>query len=316
MKFNFLPLLLLTLKLGAQPGTVQLQCEHLVNPLGVDVTNPRLSWKLDDPRKGALQTAFQVIVGTDSSSVFHDAGNIWNSGKLQSDSILIVYKGPKLEPFTKYFWHVIAWDQTGNQSEKNPVASFETGMMEQKNWHGAWITDTRDIALKPAPLFRQEIDVKKKIVSARAYVATGGLFELSINGKKVGNHRLDPMYTRFDRRTLYVTHDVTPYLTEGKNVLGMLLGNGWFNHQSTAVWYFDKAPWRARPKFCMDLRITYQDGTVQTISSGTSWKTALGPIIFNSIYTGEHQDGNLALNGWDTVGFDDSKWVKDRKSVV
>jgi alpha-L-rhamnosidase len=151
--------------------------------------------------------------------------------------------------------------------------------------------------------------VKKKIVSARAYVAVGGLFELYVNGKMVGDHRLDPMYTRFDRRTLYVTHDITSYLTEGKNAIGIVLGNGWYNHQSTAVWYFDKAPWRARPKFCMDLRVTYQDGTVQTFSSFTNWKTSLGPVIFNSIYTGEHQDANLEMSGWNKTGFDDSKWA-------
>jgi alpha-L-rhamnosidase len=265
---------------------------------------------MDDHRMGAAQSAYQIVVGTDSAYVANGAGNMWSTGKTLSDSILKIYSGQKLEPYTKYFWQISIWDQQGKQSERNPVASFETGMMGIENWHGAWITDSRDISLKPAPYFRQEIDVKKKVVAARAYVAVGGLFELYLNGKKVGDHRLDPMYTRFDRRTLYVTHDVTGYLTEGKNTLGILLGNGWFNHQSTAVWYFDKAPWRARPKFCLDLRITYQDGTVQTISSGTSWKTSTGPVIFNSIYTGEHQDANLEQPGWCNNGFDDSKWVR------
>lgn len=160
------------------------------------------------------------------------------------------------------------------------------------------------------PRLSWQFEVKKKIVSARAYIAAGGLFEFYINGKQVGDHRLDPMYTRFDRRTLYVVHDATNLLNSGKNAMGLLLGNGWFNLQSTAVWYFDKAPWRDRPKFCMDLRITYQDGTVQTISSGTSWKTVLSPVIFNSIYTGEHQDASLEKSGWNSAGIVDSKWAK------
>ena len=312
MKLNLICLFFVALKLNAQPvpATIGLQCEHLINPLGIDISNPRLSWKLNDSGMGAAQTAYQIIVGTDSSAVSKGNGNIWDSHKILSDSTLIVYAGQKLQPFTKYFWQVVTWNQLGKESESNPVAAFETGMMEVKNWKGSWITDSRDIALKPAPYFRQEIDLKKKVASARAYVAVGGLFELYINGKTVGNHRLDPMYTRYDRRTLYVVHDITPYLNEGKNAVGILLGNGWFNHQSTAVWYFDKAPWRARPKFCMDLRITYQDGTIQIISSGTSWKTALSPVIFNSIYTGEHQDANLEQNGWNQPGFDDSKWVR------
>ncbi len=311
-KIRFFLLLFLVLfffKLNAQLAPVRLQCEHLVNPLGMDAPNPRLSWQLEDPRKGAVQSAYQLFVGVDSIAVANGKGDIWETGKILSDSVLVTYNGKKLQPFTKYFWQVRAWDQEGQPSERNQVASFETGMMGQQNWQGSWISDSRDIALKPAPYFRKEVELKKKIVSARAYVAVGGLFELYINGEKIGNHRLDPMYTRFDRRTLYVTHDVTAYLKEGKNAVGILLGNGWYNHQSTAVWYFDKAPWRARPKFCMDIRITYQDGSVETVSSGTSWKTTLSPVVFNSIYTGEHQDANLEKTGWCTAGYDDSKWA-------
>ena len=308
MRLALLPLLFFTLQLSAQTGPFNLTCEHLTNPVGLDAPNPRLSWQLDDQRTGAVQISYQILVGTDSAAVANGKGKIWDTGRLQSDSMLITYSGSKLTPFTRYFWQVRCWDQEGQQ--KIALSTFETGLMEARNWRGAWITDTRDIALKPAPYFRQEIELKKKVVSARAYVAVGGLFELYVNGKLVGDHRLDPMYTRFDRRTLYVTHDVTKYLQEGTNTLGILLGNGWFNLQSTAVWYFDKAPWRARPKFCLDLRITYQDGSIQTISSGTSWKTALSPIISNSIYTGEQQDANLEISGWNTNGFDDSKWSR------
>ncbi|RYZ33280.1 MAG: alpha-rhamnosidase, partial [Sphingobacteriales bacterium] len=139
-------------------------------------------------------------------------------------------------------------------------------------------------------------------------IAVGGLYELFINGQKVGNHRLDPMYTRFDRRTMYVTYDVTSHLLSGANGIGVMLGNGWYNHQSTAVWNFHVAPWRARPAFCLDLRINYEDGSTETISSGKDWKTATGQVIFNSIYTAEHHDARLAQVGWDKPGFDDKKW--------
>ena len=138
-------------------------------------------------------------------------------------------------------------------------------MMQIKNWKGAWISDTRDINLKPTPYFRKEFEVNKKIKSARADVAVAGLYEFYLNGKRVGDHRLDPIYTRFDRRNLYVTYDVTSHLSEDNNAIGVLLGNGWYNHQSTAVWFFHEAPWRARPRFCLDLRITYEDGTVEVI---------------------------------------------------
>jgi alpha-L-rhamnosidase len=186
-------------------------------------------------------------------------------------------------------------------------------MMEMKNWKGAWISDGEHLSgngihVKPAPYFRKEFQVDKRIKSARAYIAVAGLYELSINGEPIGDRRLDPMYTCFDRRNLYVAWDVTPQLQSGKNAIGVLLGNGWYNHQSTAVWYFHRAPWRDRPAFCMDLRITYEDGSVETIRSERDWKTNLSPVIFNSIYTAEHYDARLEQPGWDKTGYDDSKW--------
>src|SRR5690606_8451259 len=129
-------------------------------------------------------------------------------------------------------------------------------------------------------------------------------------------HFLDPMYTRFDRRTLYVTHDVTAHLRSGKNAVGVVLGNGWYNHQSLAVWDFHQAPWRGRPTFCMDLRIVYEDGTTETIKTERDWKTSSGPIVSNSIYTGEHYDARLEQLGWDQPDFDDSKWEAVRYRSV
>ena len=292
--------------------TKDLKCEHLTNPIGIDATKPRLTWRLDDPSVGAKQTAYQIIVGTDSVQVSKGLGNMWQTAKIIADVQLVTYKGKALKPFTKYFWKVLTWDKNGKIGTKAPISTFETGMMQSKNWQGSWISDSRDVQNKVAPYFRKTFSVSKKVVSARAYIAVAGLYELSINGQKISNHRLDPMYTRFDRRTLYVTHDITQQLQEGKNAVGVLLGNGWYNHQSTAVWYFDKAPWRGRPTFCMDIRVKYADGTEGVISSGKDWKTAPSPVIFNSIYTAEHYDARLEQMGWNTDNFVDSTW----KNVV
>ncbi len=273
-----------------------LQCEHMVNPIGIDAANPRLSWN------GVGQSAYQLLVATDTA--FKNL--LWQT-KVSNGNPQLIYKGNPLTPFTRYYWKLAGQDNNGKTVAAAP-AFFETGMMNMEQWKGSWIQDTRDIDLQPAPYFRTEFGVAKKIASARAYIAAAGLYELSINGARVGDHYLDPMYTRFDRRTLYVTYDVTSQLQQGKNAIGVLLGNGWYNHQSTAVWYFDKAPWRNRPSFCMDLRITYADGTVETVSSGKSWKTALSPVVFNSIYTAEHYDASKAIPGWDKPGFIDTAW--------
>lgn len=287
---------------------VALSCEYLINPIGIDAVQPRLSWRLEDTRYAARQSSFEIIAGTDSAAVSRGSGNQWQTGRLNDATQLVVYSGKTLQPFTRYFWAVRVWDKDNIITALSAVASFETGMMNRFNWKGAWISDSRNIHEKAAPYFRKAFTLHKKIRAARAYIAVGGLYELYINGNKIGNHRLDPMYTRFDRRILYVTHDVTAQLKDGSNAIGVLLGNGWYNHQSTAVWYFHEAPWRARPAFCMDLRITYEDGTVETITSGKDWKTSPSPVIFNSIYTGEHYDARLEQTGWNEAGFDDAQW--------
>ena len=273
-----------------------LQCEYLENPLGVDVASPRLSWLINDTRYGAVQKGYRLLIGTDSLSVVYGKSNVWDSERVESDRMLVVYDGPALHPFTRYFWSVQVWDMEGI-STTSLVSSFETGMMKTGNWKGSWISDEQGIDKKEAPYFRKDINITHNIQSARAYIAVAGLYELSINGKKVGDHRLDPMYTRFDRRNLYVTYNITDFIKSGQNAVGVLLGNGWYNHQSTAVWFFDRAPWRNRPAFCMDIRITYDDGSTETITTDSSWKTALSPVILNSIYTAEHYDARLELPG-------------------
>jgi alpha-L-rhamnosidase len=311
MKRLILGLLTVSIFFGgfAQAGTTigHLQTEHLFSPLGIDAGQPRLSWEWTGGGKGTRQTAYQLTVGTDSSALISGTDAIWRSGKVQGNGQLVAYSGPNLRPFTRYYWMVGGWDQQGRDF-RSPVAWFETGMMDQGNWEGSWITDTKDIRLKPAAYFRHGFRLGKKVSSARVYLAAAGLYELSINGRRVGDHMLDPMYTRFDRRNLYVTYDVTELLQGGENAIGVLLGNGWYNLQSTAVWYFDKAPWRGRPAFCLDLRIRYSDGSIETIFSGKDWRTASSPIVFNSIYTGEHVDSRLEIPQWNAASFVDTGW--------
>ncbi|RYG02082.1 MAG: alpha-rhamnosidase, partial [Chitinophagaceae bacterium] len=304
--FSLLCILATSTQLIAQRSLTHLQTEYLETPLGIDAPKPRFTWQINDASKGAIQSGYQIEVSTDSLM----QTKVWSPLRTNASQQLVVYNGPALKPYTKYFWKITSWDKAGKSSAA--TASFETGVVSMNNWKGSWISDMGSVDVKPAGQFRKEFSVDKKIVSARAYLAVAGLYEFYINGERIGNQRLDPMYTRFDRRTLYVTHDVTKQLASGKNAIGVMLGNGWYNHQSTAVWDFHHAPWRARPAFCLDLRITYSDGSIETITSGKDWKTALGPVIFNSIYTAEHHDARLKQEGWNKAGFDESKW----KSVM
>lgn len=308
--FFILFLFALITNVSAQKAA-NLRCEYLPVPLGIDTPEPRLTWNMQDDRYGAEQTAYRIIVGKDSVAVARGQGDVWDTQKVNSGRMLVIYSGKPLDSFTKYYWSVRLWDKNGTEVP-SAVTSFETGMMDIGDWKGTWIGDGAHGSgngpdVKGAPYFRKEFSVEKKIKSARAYVAVAGLYELYVNGEKIGNHRLDPMFTRFDRRNLYVTYDVTDALQSGKNAVGILLGNGWYNHQSITLFNYHLAPWRDRPAFCMDLRITYEDGSVETILTDDSWKTALSPVVFNNIFTSEQYDARLELPGWNKAGFD-AKW--------
>lgn len=304
---NLLLLISCTTFLNAQSITkpVKLQCEYLTTPLGIDNPHPRFTWQLNEGST-SRQTAYQVSISTDST--FPASPKTWSSERSASPVPLFTYTGTTLQPFTTYFWKVTVFGNGLPANGAAAVSKFETGMMDAANWQGAWISDNQDKNAKPSAYYRKEFPLHKKIRKARAYIAAAGLYELTINGSTISNHFLDPMYTRFDRRVLYVTHDVTAQLQQGGNAIGVLLGNGWYNHQSTAVWNFHHAPWRNRPAFCLDLLITYEDGSTEIIATDKSWKTTNSPVVFNSIYTAEHYDVRNELPGWNRPGYDDKNW--------
>ncbi|MBC7904888.1 MAG: family 78 glycoside hydrolase catalytic domain [Gemmatimonadaceae bacterium] len=303
MKFIYLSPICVLLALSVNAGCIpyDLRCEYLTNPLGMDEPNPRLSWKIKTCDQAITTQTSYILFSTDSLALSKGAGILWKAPIAIPSQIRIEYSGPALKPYTRYYWKI-----AGNAT--SPIAFFETGHINVSNWRGSWITDNQDINLRPAAYFRKTFNATKKIKSARVFVAAAGLYELFINGKQSGDHRLDPAFTRFDRRILYVTHDVTALLATGKNAIGIHLGNGWYNHQSTAVWFFDLAPWRARPKFCLDLRIEYADGSIETIRSNNDWKTKLSPVISSNIYTAEHFDATLETKDWQLSSFVDSSW--------
>lgn len=310
--------LLLYFFCGVATAAVQIadvRCEYLHDPLGIDATRPRLSWKLTSEARGVRQKAYQVLVASSAEKLAADEGDLWDSGRVESSETSHVhYAGKPLSSTEKAWWKVRVWDQEGEASAWSDVGTWEMGLLAAGDWHGKWIARNTDTAEQPLPLLRREFELKGKVKQARAYVTGLGYFELTVNDRKIGNHELDPGYTRYDRRVLYLTHDVAAVLREGKNALGVMLGNGWYNVQARAAWDFDQAPWRASPRLLVELRVEYEDGRVETIVSDEQWKTAAGPITFNGIYGGETYDARLEQPGWNEPGFDDAKW--DAAKVV
>ena len=286
----------------------RLRCEHLDHPIGIDTPQPCLSWMLTSKERGQKQSAFQILVASTETGLKKNQADLWDSGKVASDeTIQIVYGGKPLTSRQQCFWKVRVWDQHG-QSSDSPMASWEMGLLTPADWQAKWIARTTDTNGVTAPLFRRAFALEGKIKQARAYICGLGYFELYLNGHRVGDHLLDPGYTRYDKRVLYLTHDVTSLLQRGPNVAGVILGNGWFNVPNKAAWDFDQAPWRAAPKVVCQIEIEFTDGRRQTIAGDAAWKCADSPIISNTIYSGEIYDARLEQPGWNKPAFDDSKW--------
>jgi alpha-L-rhamnosidase len=292
-------------------SVTRLRCEYLDNPLGIDTTQPRLSWNMESNERGELQSAYQVFVATDKSLLGEGKADLWDSGRVDSEqSINVLYSGKPLQSGERCFWSVRVWDKDNHPTSFSKRAMWQMGLLNSNDWHGKWIAQTTDFNSKSAPFFRHGFEVTQPVKRATVYVCGLGYYELHLNGKKVGDHLLDPGYTRYDKRDLYVTYDVTDNIRRGANAIGAILGNGWFNVQTRAVWEFDKAPWRAAPKLLLELRIELADGTTQIVATDNDWHTnpGVGPITFNSIYGGENYDARLELPGWDTPEYNCSAW--------
>ncbi|MDD4515219.1 family 78 glycoside hydrolase catalytic domain [Massilibacteroides sp.] len=269
---------------------VNLRTDYLTEPLGLDASNPRFTWEYSGDDEHFTPNRYEIKIGT-------------NPKDLQTYE-----NGMKLKPHTRYYWQVEVWDQNGDKSRPSEITWFETAKLSSSDWNGQWITDSHDKEFEPAPLFRKQFTAEKEIKNARLYVAAAGYYELFLNGHRVGENYLDPGYTHFDKRILYVTHDVTSDLKKGDNALAAVLGNGWYNEQSVAVWNFHEARWRDRPRMLCELRITYADNSEETIVTDDSWKTSTGAYTYNNLYSGDQYDARLEEEGWKTASFDDSQW--------
>ena len=195
------------------------------------------------------------------------------------------------------------------------------GLIEPTDWRAAWITQRRDepIVSKTlfdrdlAPLFRKEFDLKKKIKRARIHVSGLGYYELYLNGNRVGDHMLDPGWTTYSKRVLYSTYDVTEQLQRGRNAVGVMLGDGWFNPLPLRMWgslNLREHLTVGEPRLCLQLMVDYADGSSETICTDESWRVGPGPLLRNSVYLGEVYDARKEQPGWNRAGFDDSGWSK------
>ena len=279
--------------------------------------HPRFSWKLESQERGEYQTAFQILVASSMESLEEDFGDKWDSGRFESDrSVNIAYEGESLGSGETCYWKVRVWDKNSNPSLWSDPATFEMGLLEKDDWEGVWI-GAKDKNIS-APLLRKEFTIDKKVERGRAYISGLGYYELYINGKKVGDHVLDPGTTYYNNdqefelhdRVLYVTYDVTDYLEGGRNAVGVMLGNGWYSmdekHRCRPGNSWE--PYGDRPVLLLQMNIKFRNGESMSVVTDGTWKSHSGPIIYNDICNGEVYDARLEKPGWNEPEYDDSDW--------
>ena len=286
---------------------LDLRCEYLTNPLGLDVPRPRLGWRLPavDGQRGLVQRAYQVRVAASPDRLRGDDGGslLWDSGRVESDgSAHIEYGGPALSSGQRAWWTVRAWTNAGGDepSADSDPAWWETGLLAPADWGGAqWIGapfSGDPTTGSPAPFLRRDFALDGGgIVSARLYVTALGLYEFHLNGQRVGDDVFSPGWTDYKRRVQYQTYDVTPLLREGANTAAATLGDGWYCGR---VAWMKRQVYGDRPRLIARLVVTLANGATQTVFTDDAWRVAAGPIVEADFLMGETYDARLELPGW------------------
>jgi alpha-L-rhamnosidase len=332
--------LLTTFISNGQIAAEHLTCEMTENPLAVIQNQPRLSWQLVSKESNASQIGYQILVASSEEKLKNDNGDIWNSGRVNSNKNLqISYSGSPLKAETKYFWKVKVWNQEGKISKWSKTASFriapsesdlnpmwigaitkaDSHLPEGRNFHSATykrekkeaIINASDSLSRRSIMLRKSFNVAKEIKEAVVYISGLGHYELTLNGKKIGNSEFAPLWTDYDKSVNYNTYELSAEeLQKGENVIGVLLGNGMYNTlaERYTKFFVSFGP----PTLFFKMKVIYKDGSEEIIKSDQSWKYSKSPITYNSIFGGEDYNANLEQKGWNSKEFNDSKW----KSVV
>lgn len=293
---------------GEKIRVYDLRCEHIVNPLGIDVETPRFSWKISDPSgdRGQHQTAYHILVASSPEKLKRDEADIWDSKTVVSGSShLIPFSGNKLVSGMDCYWKVMIYDHKNKASGWSDIARFSMGLLNRSDWKGLWIKHP-DASPERHTWFRQRLHIDGRVSSAFVHIASTGYHELYINGKKVDERLLAPALARLDRRVLYVTYDIAPLLTKGDNLVALWYGPGWsrYNFFAPSV---DQA-------FLLQLNGKTKNGKMFSLHSGETWKCAesysrnSGGFQFLDM-GGEEVDGRLYSGDWNTLAFDDSHWI-------
>ena len=277
-------------------------------------------------QRGQRQTAYQILVASDEARLRKDQGDLWDSGKVASgETTGIAYAGKGLASRQRCFWKVKVWDKDGNASAWSEPQFWSMGLLKPRDWKAQYISyrDTTPVHrfadplfLPPARQYRKEFASAKPVRRATVYATALGIYELHLNGQRVGDAYFAPGWTDYHQRAYYQTYDVTPLITQGPNALGAWVADGWYSGYlgfglltKIGTEAIGRYTYGKTPALMAQLEIEYADGSRQTIVTDTSWKvTGAGPIREADFLMGESYDARQETPGWSKPGFDDSQW--------
>lgn len=308
----------------AQLKVSSLSVEHMKNPTTVDAVHPRLSWineVKDSSVRGEKQTAYRVVVSSSEEKLENGEYDLWDSGRIPSErSTLIPYAGKELQSGQDCYWKVQVWNKNKKASAWSATAQWGMGLLKDSDWKATWIKSEQE---KGAPLFRKAFTLKKKIEKAKAFVTSGGYFELYLNGTRVGEDYLVPNFTNYtpregldkgnlalankftSYRILYLAYNITNLLKDGVNAVGAVLGDG-FYRSANSRWVKSFGT----PCLLCQIEITYEDGTKEILGTDESWLTKPSAITMNGVYDGEIYDARRETPLWAEPHCNEEGWKR------
>ena len=296
-----------TMAARAAAGPVELRVDNLKTPLGMDDPAPLFSWQLQDPARGAKQTAYEVQVASSEDQLQKGHADVWDSGRIEgAQSLNVKYGGPAVEPSKRYFWRVEVWDAAGKAYPESEIGWWETGLLSQDAWHAGWIgyETAEEAAVRNAPAmwitspdakalaaekgatqqlaYRTTVNLEKPVRHATLYATGQDTVSAWVNGARVLTANPFPPYKQMPWKK-FVSADVTSKLGSGVNAIAI-----------EAVHYLDNPNGMSiedAPPLIATLVVEYADGTTAAFASDTSFKSAIH-----------------AAEGWQQKGFDDAGW--------
>ncbi len=305
---------------------VALRCEYRLNPEGIDEAKPRLTWRVESTQRGQKQTAYRILVASTADRLSKNRGDLWDSGKVNSSqTIHIEYAGKPLVSRQQCFWKVASWDRDGVSCCWSKPAYWSMGLLNDSDWSAKYISyrdetpvfkDASAHFLPSARQYRKDFTTEKKIKRATIYATALGIYELELNGKRVGDALFAPGWTDYRQRAYYNTYDVTDLVHPGGNAIGANVADGWYSGYvgfglltGMGTEKIGRYTYGKTPSLMVQLEVEYSDGTRQVIGTDKSWKvTGDGPIRQADLLMGEFYDARMEMAGWSKPGFDDSGW--------